>query len=255
MIVTVPANKIHVAFLMEDFMEQQPIYKQIADLLRDKIEKEEYQFGQFIPSERELSSRYGVNRLTVRKSIACLVEEGLLLPRPGKGTYVNRPKINSPLDTIQGTGPFLREMGLTPTNRLIYSGKRKAGWKYASIFNISQEDDIFQIFRVRLGDGEPFFLEYTYLPNDLIPNIEQYDFTVYSLYDLFNLQGIVLAGDTQTLEIVSVTSPQSTLLNVPDGEQVFMITDTSTNINGRIVEYTKSYSSGKKFTFSTTMEE
>ena len=95
-------------------IHQQPLYRQIAELLREKIEKGEYQFGQFIPSERELSAKYGVNRLTLRKAIALLVNEGLLIPKPGKGTYVNRPKIDSAFDTIQSTTPFLLDMGLTP---------------------------------------------------------------------------------------------------------------------------------------------
>lgn len=233
---------------------QQPLYRQIADLLREKIEKEEYKFGQFIPPERELAAKYGVNRLTLRKAIALLVNEGLLIPKPGKGTYVNRPKIDSAFDTIQGTTPFLLDVGLTPSNRLIYSGKRKAGWKYSQIFQINKDDEIFQIFRVRLGDGEPYILEYTYLPYNLIPNIEQYDFSIYSLYDMYNKHGIQLAHETQTLEIIKICPPQSTLLNLSENEPVFMTTETMTDTLGQVVEYTISYSSGKKFIFSTVME-
>ena len=235
-------------------MPQQPLYRQIADLLREKIEKEEYKFGQFIPSERELAAKYGVNRLTLRKAIAILVNEGLLIPKPGKGTYVNRPKIDSAFDTIQGTTPFLLDVGLSPSNRLIYSGKRKAGWKFSQIFQIDNDADIFQIFRVRLGDGEPYILEYTYLPYDLIPDIEQYDFGIYSLYDIYNKHGISLEYETQTLEIIKICPPQSTLLNVPENEPVFMTTETITDTCGKVIEYTKSYSSGKKFIFSTILD-
>lgn len=235
-------------------VHQQPLYRQIAELLREKIEKGEYRFGQFIPSERELSAKYGVNRLTLRKAIALLVNEGLLIPKPGKGTYVNRPKIDSAFDTIQSTTPFLLDMGLTPSNRLIYSGRRKAGWKYSQIFHVSPDDDIFQLFRVRLGDGEPYILEYTYLPYDLIPEIEQYDFSIYSLYDIYGKHGIQLAHDTQTLEIVRICPPQSSLLNLPENDPVFMTTETIIDTQGKVVEYTKSYSSGKKFVFSTVME-
>lgn len=235
-------------------LPQQPIYRQIADLLREKIEKEEYKFGQFIPSERELATKYGVNRLTLRKAISLLSNEGLLISKPGKGTYVNRPRIDSAFDTIQGTTPFLIDMGLTPSSHLIYSGKRKAGWKYSKIFQTDKNTDIFQLFRVRLGDGEPYILEYTFIPYSLIPNIEQYDFTIYSLYDIYNKHEIMLAHDIQTLEIVTASPPQSTLLNIPENEAVFMTTETIFDTKGRVVEYTKSYSSGKKFIFSTVME-
>ena len=71
------------------------------------------------------------------------------------------------------------------------------------IFQIDKDTDIFQLFRVRLGDGEPYILEYTFIPYSLIPNIEQYDFTIYSLYDIYNKHEIILAHDIQTLEIVT----------------------------------------------------
>lgn len=232
---------------------QSPLYRQIAELIREKIEKGEYRFGQFIPSERELAQKYGVNRMTIRKALSLLIEAGLLLPKPGKGTYVNRPKINSAFDTIQGTTPFLIDMGLTPSYRLIYSGKRTAGWKYSRIFHVPPEEEIFQIFRVCLGDGEPYTLEYIHLPLSLIPDIEQYDFQVYSLSAIYDQMGIVPYHDIQTLEITQISSPQSILLDVPEGEPVFMLTETITDQNGRVIEYTKSYSSGKKFIFSAVM--
>ena len=233
---------------------QQPLYRQIAELLKEKIEKGEYQFGQFIPSERELLQKYGVNRMTIRKALSLLIEAGLLLPKPGKGTYVNRPKINSAFDTIQGTTPFLIDMGLTPSYRLIYSGKRAAGWKYSRIFHIRPEEEIFQIFRVCYGDGDPYTLEYIHIPYDLIPDIEKYDFKVYSLSAIYDQLGIIPYHDIQTLEIVQVSSPQSILLEVSEKESVFMLTETISDQNGRVIEYTKSYSSGKKFIFSAVMK-
>ena len=65
--------------------------------------------------------------------------------------------------------------------------------------------------------------------------------------------GIVPYHDIQTLEIAQISSPQSILLDVPEGEPVFMLTETITDQNGRVIEYTKSYSSGKKFIFSAVM--
>lgn len=232
----------------------QPIYKQIAAHIREQIENGEYSFGQLIPSEQQLSEMYRVSRMTLRKAVAILVGEGLLIPRPGKGTFVNRQKIDMSFDNIQGTSPFLLDMGLSPSVKVLRSGKRTAGYKYSRIMGISENSLIYQLVRLRLGDGEPYILEYTNIPYDLIPNIEQYDFEIYSLYDLIRQQDIVLTEDMQTLEVVKLSAPQSTLLDVPEGEYGFMTHEVVRDQYGQVIEYTKSYSSGKRFVFSAIME-
>lgn len=232
----------------------QPIYKQIAAHIREQIENGEYSFGQLIPSEQQLSEMYRVSRMTLRKAVAILVGEGLLIPRPGKGTFVNRQKIDMSFDNIQGTSPFLLDMGLSPSVKVLRSGKRTAGYKYSRIMGISENSLIYQLVRLRLGDGEPYILEYTNIPYDLIPNIEQYDFEIYSLYDLIRQQDIVLTEDMQTLEVVKLSAPQSTFLDVPEGEYGFMTHEVVRDQDGQVIEYTKSYSSGKKFVFSAIME-
>ena len=65
-----------------------PMYLQLRELIRSKIEEEEYAPGTAIPSETILASTYGVNRLTVRNAVDELVREGLLKRVQGKGVYV-----------------------------------------------------------------------------------------------------------------------------------------------------------------------
>jgi GntR family transcriptional regulator len=70
----------------------QPIYQQLADLLREKIADGEYALGDALPSERVMADRYGISHLTVRKSLGLLEEEGLLIRIQGKGTFVTIPR-------------------------------------------------------------------------------------------------------------------------------------------------------------------
>ena len=70
-----------------------PIYLQLRDIIRSKIEDGEYLPGMPIPSENELAQNYGINRMTVRSGIDSLVKEGLLKPIQGKGVYVVGPKM------------------------------------------------------------------------------------------------------------------------------------------------------------------
>lgn len=234
-------------------LNTQPAYLQLADLIQRKIETNEYCLGSKIPSERELSEVFGISRMTVRKAIDVLIEKGLLTRLQGKGTFVSQPTIDSPIDTIHSMRLFIQESGLIPSNKVLAAQKEKAGVKYSRIFGISPDEDLFLIFRLRLGNGIPLALEYTYIPYNIVPDIETYNFEHCSLYDLYEKQGISFATDSQKLEIVKAGNPQAALLKIEEGSAVFMLHNTVTDTTGRVVEYTRSYAGGNTFTFSSIL--
>ena len=112
-------------------MISQPIYVQIADTIRRKVELGVYAYGSRLPTEREFSENFGVNRITVRKALKLLVDEGLLISSQGRGTFVSQPKISSGMDTIQGTSSFLTDMGFAPSSKMLHTLRRKAGYYFA----------------------------------------------------------------------------------------------------------------------------
>lgn len=234
-------------------LNKQPIYLQLADYIQGKIDINEYTFGSKIPSEREFCNNFQISRMTVRKAIDHLIEKGYLVRFQGKGTFVNKQKLDSPLDTIQSMKRFIHNSGLVPSNRVIHTEKKKAGLKYSKIFHINPEDDIFCLFRLRLGDDKPIAMEYTYIPYNLIPDIDSYNFEHCSLYALFEHFHVELYEDYQTLEIVKIFNPQSALLKVPEGSPVFMLHNTVVDTSGRIVEYTRSYMSKNAVTFTSIL--
>jgi DNA-binding LacI/PurR family transcriptional regulator len=64
------------------------LYQQFAEVIREAIRSGKYKPGEYIPPERQLSSEFNLNRLTVRKGIALLIDEGLLQPLRGRGTFI-----------------------------------------------------------------------------------------------------------------------------------------------------------------------
>jgi len=88
-----------------------PLYIQLKDLIQEKIESGVYAEGTAIPSERELCNMYEVSRITVRQAIERAVSEGLLVRRPGKGTYVSARKIHQPLERITSFGTTMTGTG------------------------------------------------------------------------------------------------------------------------------------------------
>lgn len=226
-----------------------PLHAQLRELIREKIADGEYAYGQPIPSERELAATYGLNRMTVRNAIEALVQEGVLKKVQGKGTFVTQSKIGSNLYKLQGFSKMLLSKGIQPSTKLMYTGRRKAGLKYAAIFNIDEEAELYRIIRLRLGNDEPFTLEDTLVPYDLVSQIDQYDFGVHSLYDLFAANGVDLDMAYETLTLVKVRNPEAKLLQVPTDSVVFLHECKSYDRDSRVVEFTKSYTNGQKSYF------
>ena len=73
---------------------QLPLYQQLLEDIKADINDGKYSTGDKIPSELELADVYGVSRITVRRAVAELCNEGYLVKRQGKGTFVDLPKIN-----------------------------------------------------------------------------------------------------------------------------------------------------------------
>ncbi len=71
-----------------------PLYYQLKEIIKEEIEEGKLKPGDPIPSERELSEKYGISRPTVRQALKELVYEGWLTREKGRGTFISKPKID-----------------------------------------------------------------------------------------------------------------------------------------------------------------
>ena len=122
-------------------------------------------------------------------------------------------------------------------------------YKRQNIFNISESDQLFFVYRQRLGNKIPYSVEYTFLPFAYVPNAQSYNFAKESLYDCFNDNNIIVDHTVQTIDLVKIFKPQSDILQQPDGSASFKRVNTVYDIHNRVVEYTLSYSLADKFKF------
>ena len=66
----------------------EPLYRQLMARIRDDVSSGVYPAESQIPSEQEMCAHYGVSRVTVRRAISELTDEGILRKQQGKGTFV-----------------------------------------------------------------------------------------------------------------------------------------------------------------------
>ena len=230
-------------------MEKYSLYQQLADSLRDKIYEGKYAFGDKLPSERSLAEKFGISHLTVRKALAILEEEGMLLRVQGKGTFVRAQKYSIDMQHMDGFSSMFGQQGITTTNKVLYSGVREAGFKYSRIFGIPREEPVFELIRLRQNGEDPVALEYNILPTKRVPHVEEYDYSLYSLWDVYRQAGIQLVEENQKLEIVKVFNPQADLLNVEEGADGLMLSPTGLDASGKVIEWTKIYDNAKRMVF------
>jgi len=79
-----------------------PLYYQLKEIILEMIDNMELQAGDPIPPERELCEFHGISRMTARKAIDVLVNEGVVYREQGRGSFVAEPKINQPISKLVG---------------------------------------------------------------------------------------------------------------------------------------------------------
>jgi len=217
------------------------LYLQISKILKSQIVRGELRYGQHIPSERDLSKTFSVDRKTIRKAILVLVEEGLLTQIQGKGTYISKQKVDYDVNALDNITQMLQRSNVTPSCRVLFQEKRPAGPKYARLLGISESDSIFRLVRLRLGDDEPIALQNTCVPYGIIDDIEGIDFEMHSLYDVLSQHNVKLCRVKETFSFFEFSDPEAKLLNVAPDSVGCLINDVTYDQLQHAVECTTTF--------------
>lgn len=227
-----------------------PIYLQLREVIRNKIEDGEYLPGMAIPSENELVETYKINRMTVRSGIDALVSEGLLKRVQGKGVYVSGPKVERDLEILGGFTQTMVERKVKPTTKVIEKTLRKAGEKYSLVFNIDPDDEIYYVKRICSADGEPTSIDEIFIPKYVIPKLMGIDLDVFSIYEVYDLYDINLTWAYQTLDIITLDPRDAGMLGISENSPVMLFECISYDDDNRVIELSQTYTRGDKYRFN-----
>ena len=230
-------------------IEQASFYMQLREILREKIETEEYAPCSMLPSEAELANDYAISRQTVHNAIDALVNEGLLRRAVGKGVFVLGKRMNRDLEVLEGFTQTMLERNVVPSVKVIRKQLRPAGEKYAMMFGIRPEDEIFYMKRLCYGNSEPVSLEEIFVPKYVIPKLTGIDMSVFSLYEVFDLYHVNLVEAYQTVDLVHLEQNDARLLDMDASLPVLLFECTSSDERGKIIEFSRSYTRGDKGCF------
>ena len=129
-----------------------PLYKQLMQKLRADIQSGVYPVHSRIPSEQELCETYQVSRVTVRKALSELTQEGLLKRHQGKGTFVGIPRIQKDLRNVNSFHDACRMMGCTPGTRVLHVQWTHPEEADRVALGCEADEQVVEIVRLRLAD-------------------------------------------------------------------------------------------------------
>lgn len=177
-----------VELLREQFSleKKKPLYILFTDVVKQAIQSGLLKQGEFLPSEREFSQLLNISRITVRKALERLEEQSLIVRSRGQGTYVNN-SLEYSLKTPQGFSQQLILRGKKPNTIWVNKTLVSCSDEVASHLNLESGSDVFMLKRVRYADDDPVSVEESYVPVELIHDIDQIGL---SLYDYFHSQHI-----------------------------------------------------------------
>jgi GntR family transcriptional regulator len=215
----------------------EPLYSIIASRAERRIRSGAWAPGTRLPPERELCDLLDVSRATLRQALAELEQRGLISRHQGRGTFVNRQRVDTAGSEHFTISAALKARGSTLTTRVISLGIVVAGRSVADDLGVLPGDPVVHLERVRSLNSEPLLLETTDLPASLFPGLETADLGRRSLYDVMREDhGRTVQAATESLEPVIVTGPEATLLGVPRHVPAMLIRRSSTDQAGTRVE-------------------
>jgi GntR family transcriptional regulator len=204
-----------------------PLYVQIQEYIAEKILKGELNPESRIPSERELSQELGVSRMTVRRSLTELVNEGLLERRHGAGTFVAKPKVTYAAAELLDYAAAIRSRGLFVARQLLEFSEVPASRRLAERLQVEIGHPLYHVILLYTANRVPVVLERTFLSCERCPDLQEYDLEKTSICDLLR-EGLEmqLSCADQVIEAVVASGPTALQLRVEEGFPLLMITRT-----------------------------
>ncbi|MBT9459892.1 MAG: GntR family transcriptional regulator [Burkholderiaceae bacterium] len=226
-----------------------PLYMQLAQKLAQAIRDNIYSADEALPSERVLSESLGLSRVTARKAIDRLVEQGLIVRRRGSGNYI-APKLEQPLSRLTSFSEELDQRGFKPSSRWLTRGFSIAAPDEQLSLGLTTGERVARLERLRLADKVVMAYEVSVLPESVLADPEAVDA---SLYAYLSRNGRAPVRALQHIRAINAEAKLADLLGVPLGQAVLFITRVGYLESGQAVELTHSYCRSDYYDFVAEM--
>ena len=230
-----------------------PLYYQLKEIFRSWIAAGDFdQDGRF-PSEAELQQQFKVSRMTIRRALSELVQEGFLVREQGRGSFVVRPRVQDQLRYLTSFTEDMRLRGL-PTRSRILDFRLVHDPEVAKAMGIPESEELVQLRRLRLVRDDPVAIQNAFIRHRFCPGLVERGLMEGSLYaTLEQGYGLRLGRAIQMVEAKPADEYEARLLEIEPGQPVLLLERLTFLRGGEPVEYVRSAYRGDRYRFTVEL--
>lgn len=210
---------------MLDINGRIPYYYQLKQFIIKQIESGEWHSGQMLPYENQLCMHFNISRTVIRQTLQELKNDGYIVTRKGKGTYIAEPEINENItQNLVGFYETWTSMGLEVENVVLELERVKPGDEVINALKLNKDDDVIVLKRLSKLNNKPYSLSTNYIPYEPLKKLLNDDFRFTGLYTLLEKKyKMELTHGQSTIQIALATKEEAELLNIKKGDPLFLL--------------------------------
>ena len=228
-----------------------PLWRSIADEIRQSISNGEYVEGQKLPTESAYAKRFGVNRHTVRHAMSHLLEEGVVHSRRGAGYFVLASPLDYPIGERVRFHNNLLAAGHTPKREVLSIETRKATQADVERLKVNEGDEICVCHARSFSDGAPLLVGESHFPLVRFKGIDKALMAQGSITVALKECGVEdYVRHSTRVSARSANATQAAHLRVREGAPLLYTTSVNIDVEGMPVEYGQTWFASERVTLT-----
>ncbi|MDB6048209.1 MAG: GntR family transcriptional regulator [Pseudomonas sp.] len=223
--------------LRPDDSQPTPLYLQLARNIEAAIHAGQWKPEQALPSERNLSELLGISRVTARKALEILFDQGLIRRNQGSGTFIT-PRLEQPLSRLSSFSEMLRLKGFTPSSQWLERDIALPTHDELIRLSLSPTDKVARLKRLRKADGIVMAIEMSTLPAHLLPDPQTIGDSLYVYLDSI---GRPVVRALQHIRAINASAEFATLVGIETGTAMLLMTRIGYLEDNTPIELTDTY--------------
>ena len=230
--------------------KKQPLYLQIRNRLRESIVGGAYGISEKLPSEHDLMDMFGASRVTVRRALTGLQEDGLVVSRRGEGYFVTRPAVVQDLGRLQGLAEAVEQSSHVVRSAVVSAREVAADGPVADALYLDIGTIVFELKRIRYLNQNPLSFDISYFPLPLGRKLAECDLAA---NDVYALLGELLDDDLGhadfLIDVAEASDEIAGALGLAPGRPVIHVTRVAYMKSGKPVDFEYLYGMPNAYRF------
>lgn len=239
-----------------------PLYLQLKDYILEKINNNEWSVGEKLPTEVELQDMLGISRITIRHALDLLENEGHIVKKRAKGTFVAPPKFSYSLPKLTSFSEDIMQKNCVPGSRTQVL-KVVSDGAVAAYMGIPELTPLIHMIRLRtvneivMGMHDCYFNLNILDSNAIIKNIisglllERLDNESISFYSILeNEHHIIIDHADELLKAMAAPQEIAEQLEIPKGEPLLYLERMTYTASGEVLEFAKMFNRADMYNYT-----